>query len=62
VTEEVARQAQVLDVRATLTTTGEHEQHLGQDLASVVQWRSLTSRHDPPRKRMAEAQTIGKDA
>ena len=46
VTEEVSLQAQVLDVRATLATAGNHERHLSKHLAAVVHRKASHVGHD----------------
>ena len=51
---------QVLDVGTALAPTGQHERHLDEDLASVVQWEALTGPRDARRERIAETQTVGK--
>jgi hypothetical protein len=45
--EQIALRAQVLDVAAALTAPGEHERHLDEDLAPVVQRHPLALRGDP---------------
>jgi hypothetical protein len=50
--------SQVFDVRTALTTPGEHEGHLDEDLAPVVQWESLTARSNTRRERSSEPQLV----
>jgi hypothetical protein len=50
VTEQVALQSQVLDVRATLATARHDQRHLGEHLATVVHRKAFTPWHDPRRE------------
>ena len=47
VTEEIALKTQVLDVRAALATLGDHDCHLGEHLATVLNMEAFAPRCDP---------------
>ena len=60
--EERVLDAQVFDVAAALAATGEHERHLDEDLASVVQRWALTGGLDALRQRSTETDPVRKGA
>ena len=57
--EQGTTDAQVLDVEAALPTTGEHERHLGEDLAPVVDRDPVAAPGDGRREGNAEPQPVG---
>jgi len=60
--EQVGLQAQVLDVRAALAASGEHQGGVHRHLPAIVDGETFASHRDPARERIAQAQTIGKAA
>ncbi len=58
--EEVLLESQVLDVRAALAATGEHQRRVHQDLAPVVQREAFAGWRDARRERIAEPDPVGK--
>jgi len=60
--EEVVADAKVLDVEATLATTGEHEGHLDENLPSVVDREPAPSPQDALRERIAQPHPVGEGA
>ena len=60
--EQVVVGAQELDVEAALATTSQHERHLHEHLAPVVDRNTCTSPWQARRERITEPQPVGKGA
>ena len=60
--EQAALSAKVFDVGARLTTTGEHQRRLSENLPTVMNRGPLPGPPDGTGQRMAEPETIGKAA
>ena len=58
--EEVSLEAEVLDVRAALSTPGEHQRHLDEHLAPVMDREPLALRRDLRREQWSEPQPVRK--
>ena len=55
-------EAQVLDVRTALAAAGEHQGHVHEHLAPVVDAGAVPGRRDAGRERITEPQSVGEDA
>jgi hypothetical protein len=60
--EQRGLEAQVLDVRTGLPAAGEHERHLGEDLAPVVDRHLFATGWNRTEERVAEPETIAEGA